>query len=353
MPADQEIGPGYLAAVLGSLTAGVVAVDEEFVVTWRNRAAEELVPEVEPGLGLYEALAPAVHQQKIDRLMLRREMVTISFGPDRPSIEWLNCREPLATGGWVLMLWPSGWTDQLNDRRVAFTMAASHELRTPLTVLLGFAELLLMDTDGLSPGQIEAAGIIEQTARHLATLVDDIFDLTRNSFGELRLALATIDPAELIESVTDAFRPQIEERGQTLMTQIATGLPAIEVDPSRIRQIASNLIGNASVHNPAGTAISVDLTRAEAGVELSIADDGDGIGFSDSGDAFHTFSRGDSAIEGDRAGAGIGLSMAKRLVELHRGRIDLETTPGTGTRITIWLPEERESAMTPGEPGPV
>ena len=350
--ADQEIGPGYFAAILGALTPGVITVDEGFTIRWRNRSAELMVPEARPGLGVYEALAPFAHEQKIDRLMLRRELVTISPGPDRPNLEWLNCRERLPGGEFVLLTWRSGWTDQLNDRRVAFTMAASHELRTPLTVLLGFIELLAMDTDGLTPGQLEAIEMIDQTGRHLRSLVDDIFDLTKNSFGELRLALEPTGLDGIVESVAGALRPQTVERGQTLATDCEPGLPAIEVDPARIRQVASNLIGNASVHNPEGTAIEVTLRREGDGIELAVADDGVGIGFEHPEDAFHSFARGAAAIEGDLAGSGIGLAVAKRLVELHRGRMRVDTAPGEGTRISIWLPADRSSALTPGEPGP-
>ncbi len=354
MPAaDQEIGSDYFAAVLGALTPGVITVDEGFVVRWRNPAAETMVPELVPGRSVYESLGPVAHQQKIDRLMLRREMVTITFGPDRPAIEWLNCRERLPDGGYALMMWPAGWTDQLNNRRVDFTMAASHELRTPLTVLLGFAELLLIDTSGLSPSQVEAAGVIEQTARHLRALVDDIFDLTKNSFGELRLTVKEIDIAALTETVAESLRPQVEGRGQSLYVSVPPDLPAVEADPARIRQIISNLIGNASVHNAEGTTIEVEIKDSGDGVVLTIGDDGTGIGFDNADEAFRSFNRGELAIEGDRAGSGIGLSVAKRLVELHRGRISIDTAPGEGTRVEIWLPLDRGSALVPGEPGPV
>ncbi|MDQ2622294.1 MAG: PAS domain-containing sensor histidine kinase [Actinomycetota bacterium] len=353
MPAaDQEIGPGYLAAVLEALTPGVIAVDEDFTVTWRNRAAEEMVPEARPGISLYDALTPFAHQQKIDRLTLRREIITVSYGPERPNIDWLHSRRPLEGGGYVFTTWHSNWTDNMNDRRVDFTMAASHELRTPLTVLLGFAELLLIDTSRLSPSQVEAAGIIEQTARHLRSLVDDIFDLTRNSFGELRLTLKETDMARLTESVAETLRPQIEERAQTLDVRIEGGIPLIDADSARIRQVISNLIGNASVHNGPGTAIEVDLRHVDGELLLSIADDGAGIGFDEPEDAFHSFIRGEEAIEGDRAGSGIGLPVAKRLVELHRGRITVDSRPGRGTRFEIRLPLDRDSALAPGEPGP-
>lgn len=350
--ADQEIGSGYLADVLEALTPGVIAVDENFVVVWRNRSAEEMVPEAAPGISIYDALAPVAHQQKIDRLTLRREIITVSYGPDRPDIDWLHSRRPIPGGGYALMTWHSRWTDNMNDRRVDFTMAASHELRTPLTVLLGFAELLLMDTSGLSPSQVEAAGIIEQTARHLRSLVDDIFDLTKNSFGELRLTLKEVDLARLTESVVDSFRPQIEERGQTVAVTIQRDLPSIQADPARLRQIISNLVGNASVHNAGGTTIDVDVRLKGDDLALKVADDGCGIGFDRPEDAFHSFIRGEEAIEGDRAGSGIGLPVAKRLVELHRGRIAVESRPGQGTRFEIRLPLDRDSALTPGEPGP-
>lgn len=351
---DVREGPGPsstdLAETMETIGTGVIAVAPDFTVRWSNRAALEMIPELASGVDVHETLSRFTSIEKLDRLILRGELITCRCGPDQPETAWIKFERKLPDGGFVLMIWPSEWSDSLNQRRVAFTMAASHELRTPLTVLLGFAELLLLDREGLSPSQVETVAIIEQTSRHLQTLVDDIFDLTKNSFGELRLELEWTPVEAIVHSVVDSLRPQIEKRKQSLSLRIEPDLPRLEVDPARIRQIASNLVGNASVHNAAGTAVEVSLWQVGNGIELAIVDDGSGIGFDNPEDAVHSFHRGDST--GSNDGAGIGLTVAKRMVELHRGQLTLESAPGAGTAITVWLPLDRSTALADGEPGP-
>lgn len=336
---------GFLSDVLATLTTGVIATDQRFIVRWFNQSAAEVFPEVTVGFSLYELLRPFAHTEKIDRLLLRRERIIIAFGHDRPRVEWLRGRRRMPDGGHVILAWPAALTDQHVDRRVEFTMSAFHELRTPLTALIGFTDLLEADTGGLSPGQREAVAMIGETARYLARLNENIFDIARNSFGELQLNLGRVDLASVVESVIALRQSDTTPGCQQVELSLETGLPTIEADPERLRQVIGNLVDNALLHNPEGTAIRIRLDRAGDGLRLVIEDDGVGLDFDPPEKAFDTFYRPDSAVADGRPGSGIGLPLAKRLVDLHRGRLTLESSRGEGTRAVIWLPLERGNSM--------
>jgi len=342
----------FLSAVLATLTTGVIVTDERFTVRWFNLSAAEVFPEATAGRGLYELLAPFAHEQKIDRLLLRRERVVFRFSEERPPVEWLRARRRMPDGGHLILAWPARLTDEAVERRVDFTMAAFHELRTPLTALVGFAELLQLETDGLSSTQLEAVEMIDRTSRRLFRLGGDILDLARNSFGELRLNLEPVDFGRLVQAAIDVrlsdatgICPQVE-------VSLEPGLPAIEADPGRLGQVIGNLLDNACIHNPEGTTVRISLTEAGGGLRLVIEDDGDGLDFAPPEKAFNTFFRPDSSVAEEPSGSGVGLPLAKRLVDLHRGRLTLDSSPGRGTRATVWLPLERDGSLPLAEAGP-
>ncbi|MCO5316550.1 MAG: PAS domain-containing sensor histidine kinase [Solirubrobacterales bacterium] len=348
LPDDRE----FFAAVLEALTTGVIVTDDRFVVRWFNRTASECFPEVIVGRSLYELMEPFAHEQKIDRLLLRRERITTALGADRAPVEWLRGRRRMADGEHLILVWPAELTDEMNERRASFTMAAFHELRTPLTALVGFSEMLELQSAGMTPEQREAAAMIGRTAHQLAALTEDIFDLAKNSYGELRLGLATVDLADLVGDLVETHRERAAESGDELRFTADPDLPPVEIDPGRIRQVVNNLLDNALIHTPDGAVIEVEVARAGEGIEIRIEDDGDGLGFTDPREAFRTFKRAENAVAGGRDGSGIGLPLAKRLIELHRGRITLESEPENGTTARIWLPLDRAETLELGEPGP-
>lgn len=330
----------------------MVTVDAAGRVVQANTFARQHAPTLTPGTDFRTELEKLTHAEKVDRMLLRGEIVSFPARDHGPDLHWQLLRSN-QRGEQVAAIWLIDWADEMNRRRADFTMAASHELRGPLTTLMGFAEILNLDTEGMTSQQAEAAAIVEQTARHLNVLVEDVFDLSRNSFGELRLNLAETDLGEVVRAVASVVRPRIEEREQILECDIQAPLPAVEADPGRARQIITNLANNASIHNPARVSIKLSARAKGDWVEIRVEDDGVGLPFDDPDDAFRTFSRGGQATAGDRAGAGIGLSITKRLMELHRGEITVETEPGGGTRFILLFPVERETALTPGTPGPV
>lgn len=343
---------GILEEVMNRQPGAMFVITPEREVVWRNRAAEQLAPAAAPGADMHEVLSRATNEEKVDRLLLRGEKVMFSTGADKPLHEWLVHEEKLSNGNEILMAWDPDFTDQMVQRRAAFSMAAAHELKSPLTALIGFTEILEMERGNLTPFQEEAAEMIRTNALYLQSLVNDILDLSANSFGELKLELGPADIGEVVWEVARSLGGRIEDRGQTLELEIEPGLPEIDVDRRRIRQVLQNLLHNAHIHTDSGTSISVAARIRDDGIAITIEDDGPGIPFERPEDAFASFRHGGTVSAGEMTGSGIGLTVAKRVTELHRGLISVDSEPGKGTRFEVWLPIDRASTFTRVPPGP-
>lgn len=349
MDGTSEARAELIERSLNGLPSSIVTFDADGVVLMVNATATRMVPMIEPGKPLRPVLEEITNVEKVDRVLHYLSLATFAAFPDGPELHWMGWKIPDSGGEVVLTIWETDWSEDLNEQRAAFAMAASHELRGPLTTIQGFAEILNMDRSNFTPEQAEAAEIIERTAKHLTVLVDDVFDMSRNSFGELRLHPCDVDLRLVIRSVIANLDPRISAKGQKLEVRIEDDLPLITADEARATQIVSNLINNASVHNPRGTTIRVSAKASEGGVEFVVADDGQGLPFDEPEDAFRSFSRGETAMEGDRTGSGIGLTITKLLVKLHLGRISVASTPGKGTSFTVWLPVDRQTALDRNE----
>src|SRR4051794_29191161 len=171
----------------------------------------------------------------------------------------------------------AGERDQLETMKDEFVLTASHELRSPLTSVQGFAELLMLERDKLSPNQADTVEIILDNTRHLVRLLNDLLDLARSDAGRLTLRPTTIDPGALVEDAVRTIRGQTEASAQTLTVEVEPGLPTIEVDPDRIRQVLVNLLTNAHEYCPERASIRVGAKRVGDDVEINVSDDGPGI----------------------------------------------------------------------------
>jgi signal transduction histidine kinase len=232
----------------------------------------------------------------------------------------------------------AGERDQLDRMKDEFVLTASHELRSPLTSVQGFAEILMMERDKLSPKQAETVEIILDSSRHLVLLLNDLLDLARSDAGQLRIEPAATEPAALIADAGRAIQGQIEARGQTLSEEIEPDLPPVAADRDRIRQVMVNLLTNANEYCPQGAAIGVRAVRVGDEVEISVIDDGPGIPPEQLEHIFERFVRGDAGITQRVGGTGLGLAISKSLVELHGGTIAAESTPGEGSTFSLRLP---------------
>jgi signal transduction histidine kinase len=245
--------------------------------------------------------------------------------------------------------------DQLDRLKDDFVLTASHELRSPLTSVQGFAELLMLDRDNLTPKQVETVEIILDNCRHLVRLLNDLLDLARSDAGRLSIAPQPTELAPLIDEAVRTMRAQTEADGQALTEEIEPGLPLVNVEPGRIRQILVNLLTNAHDYSPEGASIRVTARARGADVLVSVIDDGPGIPESQLEQIFERFTRGDAGLTQRVGGTGLGLAIARSLVELHGGALAVDSTPGVGSSFSFSLPtaapagaEERAAAAETG-----
>jgi two-component system sensor histidine kinase BaeS len=228
--------------------------------------------------------------------------------------------------------------DQLDRMKDEFVLTASHELRSPLTSVQGFAELLMMDRESLTPRQIETVEIILANCRHLVRLLNDLLDLARSDAGRLAIRPRPTDLTPLIEDVVRTMRAQTEGANQKLTERIEAGLPQVNVEADRIRQILVNLVTNAHEYSPENASIEVGARVAGASVVISVTDNGPGIPAHQVEHIFERFTRGDAGLTQRVGGTGLGLAISKSLVELHGGSIAVDSTVGQGSTFRIALP---------------
>jgi two-component system, OmpR family, sensor histidine kinase BaeS len=232
----------------------------------------------------------------------------------------------------------AGERDQLERTKDEFVLTASHELRSPLTSVQGFAELLVLEREELTPKQAETVEIILDNTRHLVRLLNDLLDLARSDTGRLAIKPVPTEVGSLVEDAVRTMRAQTETAGQTLEAEVDPRMPPIVVDPDRIRQVLVNLLTNAHEYCPSGADIQVKAAGNAAEVEIVVSDDGPGMPQDQLEHIFDRFTRGDAGLTQRVGGTGLGLAISKSLVELHGGTIAVSSTPGEGATFAIRLP---------------
>ncbi len=235
--------------------------------------------------------------------------------------------------------------DQLDRIKDEFVLTASHELRSPLTSVQGFAELLMLEREKLTPKQADTVEIILDNCRHLVRLLNDLLDLARSDAGRLAIKPVPTDVEPLVEDAARTMRAQTEAAGQKLATEIESGLPRVGVEPDRIRQVLVNLLTNAHEYCPEGASIRVTAARIGAEVEIAVSDDGPGMAEEQLEHIFERFTRGDAGLTQRVGGTGLGLAISKSLVELHGGTIGVTSSPGAGSTFRIRLPALASPAL--------
>jgi signal transduction histidine kinase len=234
----------------------------------------------------------------------------------------------------------AGERDRLDRMKDEFVLTASHELRSPLTSVQGFAELLMLEREQLTPKQADTVEIILENTRHLVRLLNDLLDLARSDAGRLTIKLEPTDAAALIADAVRTMRGQTEAAEQTLTEEVEDRLPRLAVDPNRIRQVLVNLLSNAHEYCPRRASIRASARQVGTDVEISVSDDGPGIPQEQLEHIFERFTRGDAGLTQRVGGTGLGLAISKSLVELHGGSIGADSVPGEGSTFRVRLPVE-------------
>ena len=217
----------------------------------------------------------------------------------------------------------------------------SHDLRNPANAVKMLAASILADAEhGRVPEDIvERVRVMQQAAGQMDALIQDLLDVTRIEAGRLRVAPRHVDPRALVLRALEAMRPLAELAGVTLHESYDEDLPEVNADPERITQVVSNVVGNSLKFTPAGGRVTMKVQRGGRGVVITVADTGEGIPPEQLPRIFDRFFQvSHDGRVGARQGAGLGLPIARGIIEAHGGSISVESEPGAGSLVTIELP---------------
>ena len=322
-------GTGWMT--LGAMVAGgaaVTVVGTAVAHTWVRGVSRELV-----------ALGEGVRRMAVDparaRLRMRRRD---EIGALAQALDQLRSRFRAALDRERSARRELEDADAAKD---AFLMAVRHELRTPLNAILGFADVLLSEIDGpMTESQREDTRIILSSGRHLSSLFDDVIELSAAVSHQLDLDVESTDLVPILRDVISEQRPQANRKKIAIRLDAPEAAPLVG-DPKRLRQVFTNLVANAVKFTEAGH-VEVIVRESAATLAVEVRDTGVGIPHGAQDTIFDEFLQapGQFGAGRRRAGAGLGLAIVRRLVELHEGRIVLWSEPGEGSAFTVRLPLE-------------
>jgi signal transduction histidine kinase len=175
----------------------------------------------------------------------------------------------------------------------------------------------------------------------LLAVINDILDLSRVEAGEAALHESAVDLAELVQRTCGLMETKVRAGELTLAHRLPAGLPRLHADARAVKQILLNLLANAVKFTEPGGQVAVEVRRVEDGLELAVSDTGIGIEAADQQRIFEPFVQVESELNRRFEGTGLGLPLVRSLVELHGGRVTLESAPGQGTRVAVWFPSQR------------
>jgi PAS domain S-box-containing protein len=231
--------------------------------------------------------------------------------------------------------------ESANQTKSEFLAKMSHELRTPLNSIIGFSEMLDDQTFGpLNDKQNRYVENVLSSGRQLLNLINDILDLSKVEAGRMELTTSPLDVAGALNDARARMESLAGQKQHTLSVEAEAGLPSLTADPGKFRQIMDNLLSNAIKFTPEGGRIRIAARRAPAGdgIEVVVSDTGIGIKPEDQGRIFQEFEQLDNAYVREQQGTGLGLALTRKLVELHGGRIGVESQPGSGSTFRFVLP---------------
>jgi len=215
-------------------------------------------------------------------------------------------------------------------------------LRTPLNAIIGFTEMMTQEIFGPlgAPQYYGYAGDVLKAARHLLSLITDMLDVTRLDAGALALELAPVAPGEIVGEAGRMMAPAAASKRIQLRQFVEPSLPALKADARRLRQALINLIANAVKFTPDGGTVGFGAHRSEGGIEIYVEDSGIGMAPEDIEVALTVFGRAKDGYARAQEGTGLGLPLAKALIERHGGRFAIESVRGKGTKIRVVFPAE-------------
>ena len=242
-----------------------------------------------------------------------------------------------------------------------FLANMSHELRTPLNSIIGFSSVLLENTRNvIAPRLHKFLENIHTAGNHLLELINDILDLSKIEAGKMELRTDTFDLRETITAVERVMKGFAAEAQVRLVSTIAENVPQVRLDEGRLKQILFNLLSNAVKFSPQGGVVSIEIVTLAANespievptIRIDVADQGIGIPADELQRIFHEFYQTEVGRRARKGGTGLGLSLTRNFVELHHGTIEVQSTPGSGSTFTLYLPVDYDEAAGLAPPHP-
>ncbi|WP_142848870.1 PAS domain-containing hybrid sensor histidine kinase/response regulator [Telmatospirillum sp. J64-1] len=232
--------------------------------------------------------------------------------------------------------------EMANRAKSEFLANMSHELRTPLNAIIGFSDMMRSEVFGPlgSPRYREYLADIAQSGGHLLAVINDILDLAKVEAGKFELRCEKVMLSCVVEAVMRLLQDRAAEAGVALSADIAPVLPVLDADPLRIKQVLLNLIANSIKFTPPGGSVDVSVCAEEGGVLITVADTGIGMSPEGLARALQPFGQVDSRLSRRYGGTGLGLPLAKSFVELHGGRMEIDSREGEGTVVRLRFPVE-------------
>jgi len=228
----------------------------------------------------------------------------------------------------------------LNKMKSDFISSVSHELRTPLTSIKGYASILMTGKLGdVLPAQKERLEKIDKHSNSLVHLINNLLDIARIESGKVQMDMKDISIKEMLDSITDILAPQIKEKNISLKINSKIKFDKIKADPNQLERVFLNLLSNAVKFTPEKGTVNIYIEDKHDDIQFSVEDTGIGIPPQDIPKVFQEFFRADNALDQKIKGSGLGLSLVKKIIEAHKGKIWFDSELGKGTRFTFIIPK--------------
>jgi two-component system phosphate regulon sensor histidine kinase PhoR len=357
--ADIEERNAYLEAMINSTSDAIIALDQNFHIRDLNPAAVAAL-----GCSMNEAYGhkctevlrcqnlnhmelcgtsscPLVRVMQDTKPLANVELI-LGIGPEH-ECEISTSVTPVLTAEDCYVVFTTRDMSALkvaNRVRANFISMVSHELRTPLNSVHGFIDLILQGHMGaLSEEQQVYLGYTQEGVQQLISIVEDILFMTRSDLGQFEIKQQKVQIPSLVRQVVDGMRPQAFKASVELRQDVAADVPLLYVDPQRIKQVLNNLVSNAIKFTPPGGTIIVSEHQYNERFEMiSVADTGYGIPAEDRQHIFERFYQSNHSEQSKMGGYGLGLSIARLIVDQHGGTIDFDTTLNKGTTFYFTVP---------------
>jgi signal transduction histidine kinase len=236
---------------------------------------------------------------------------------------------------------------EASQHKSQFLANMSHELRTPLNAILGYTELILDNAYGEPPEKMcTVLARVQSNGRHLLRLINDVLDLSKIEAGQLILALSDYSFKNVVHTVFSVVEPLALEKKLALKVELRPDLPPGLGDERRLTQVLLNLVGNAIKFTDAGE-VAIKAFCGNGSFNIAVRDTGPGISVTDQAKLFQEFQQADNSITKKKGGTGLGLAISKRIIEMHGGRIWVESSPGKGSTFSFTIPTRVEQRVGP------